>query len=134
MIFFARACVCVCVCVCARVRAYYLPNNISYFQYLLDSYTSQCSQRADVTTTQCPTKPVTKPYSPNTICLLDFETTVNIYAFKGNAFVAVYTDDYDTPVSWGTRVKDFRGYVSEPHSNIIFCFLRRNMCSLSLLQ
>jgi len=61
------------------------------------------------------------------------ETTVNIYAFKGNAFVAVYTYDYDTPVSY-TRVKDFRGYASEPHSNIILCFLRRNTCSLSLLQ
>jgi hypothetical protein len=67
-------------------------------------------------------------------CLLDFETTINIYAFKGNAFVTVYTDDYVTPVCWDTRVKDFRGYASEPHSNIILCFSRRNMCSLSLFQ
>ena len=69
-----------------------------------------------------------------TVCLLDFGTTVNFSAFKGNAFVAVYTDGSETPVSWDTRVTNFRGYAFELHFNIILCFLRRNMCSLSLLQ
>jgi hypothetical protein len=39
-----RACVCVCVrereTVSEGVRAYYLPTNICYFQYLRDSYIS----------------------------------------------------------------------------------------------
>jgi len=34
--------------------------------------------------------------------------------------VAVYTHDSDTPVSWDTRLKEFRGYASEPYFNYHF--------------
>jgi len=120
------------VCVCVGVRIICRPISVTFSIYVILT-SLNVSNGPTLQLHNAPHNQLQNRTLP-AVCLLDFGTTVNFYAFKENAFVAVCTDKSDTPVSWDTRVKDFRGYASETHFTTILCFLRRNMCSLSLIQ
>jgi hypothetical protein len=71
----------------------------------------------EYTTTHWFTRSVSKPYCRNTVCLLALlngcNTVICYYGFKWSSFVAMCTDDFETPVSWDNCFKDIFGHASK---------------------
>jgi hypothetical protein len=92
-------------CICELSSNQYV---FCYLGYLYDSshnlFCKISQQWADFTTTHSVTNPVTKLYCQNKDW--SFCATVNVCGCTHSSILAVFTDYFDTPISWDKRFKD----------------------------